>query len=319
MRADKPRRALLDDPAGRSTARSGPPRKLARTAPTPSPTWWRRGLALAAVSGIGLTALGVFGASNYSTTGQAFAHQADAVAATSDESRGSATSRTADRPTLTFDQLLEQRAKQIAETSAQVTAAVDQSAADQRQGLLAKTAASVEEEVDRLRNLDNFLWPTEGGVGSPWGQRLHPILRYYRLHGGADIGGRCGQPIYAAQSGSVTKADSGGYNGGSGNNVKIDHGDINGVHVETAYLHMSTVAVSAGQQVTKGDLIGTVGSTGLSTACHLHLSLYKNGANSDPLQYIHKTGESDEAAREDENSADREVGGDAHPEPDSGN
>jgi len=220
---------------------------------------------------------------------------------------------------MSLEQLVEQRAKLIAETSAEVTAAVDQNAAEHRHGLLAKTAASVDEEVDRIRNLDNFLWPTEGGVGSPWGQRLHPILRYYRLHGGADIGGRCGQPIYAAQSGTVTKADSGGYNGGSGNNVKIDHGDINGVHVETAYLHMSKVVVSAGQRITKGDLIGNVGSTGLSTSCHLHLSLYKNGANSDPLQYVKKAGKADEPAREDENSADRELAGDAQPEPDPGN
>ena len=212
---------------------------------------------------------------------------------------------------MTLEQLVEQRAKLIAETSAEVTAEVDQNAADQRHGLLAKTAASVEEEADRLRNLDNFLWPTEGGVGSPWGQRLHPILRYYRLHAGADIGGRCGQPIYAAQSGTVTKADTGGYNGGSGNNVRIDHGDINGIHVETAYLHMSKIIVSVGQKVAKGDLIGNVGNTGLSTACHLHLSLYKDGRNSNPLEYVHKAGKADDAAREDENSADREVSGEA--------
>ncbi|MDQ7992447.1 MAG: M23 family metallopeptidase [Propionicimonas sp.] len=315
-RADKPRRALVDDPAGQSPATARRPRKAARTAATPSPRWWRRGLALAAVSGIGITALGVFGASNYSTTGLAFANQATAGTAAAETDRGNGTARSAERPALTFDQLVEQRAKLIAQASEEVTAEVDSSAASNRQDQLAKTAASVEAEAERLRNLDNFLWPTEGGVGSPWGRRLHPILHYYRLHAGADIGGRCGQPIYAAQSGTVTKADMGGYNGGSGNNVRIDHGDILGTHVETAYLHMSKIVVKPGQEVAKGDLIGNVGSTGLSTACHLHLSLYKNGVNSDPLEYVHKPAAKDgeEATKEDENSADRELAAETDPE-----
>ena len=64
----------------------------------------------------------------------------------------------------------------------------------------------IAKEIDRLKNLTKFLWPTDGDVGSPYGMRMHPILRYYRLHDGDDIGGKCGQPIYAAQSGVVVKA-----------------------------------------------------------------------------------------------------------------
>ena len=90
----------------------------------------------------------------------------------------------------------------------------------------------------------------------------------------------------AASDGVVVKAATGGYNGGSGNNVRIDDGDINGVNVQTAYLHMQTIAVSVGQQVQKGDLLGTVGSTGLSTACHLHFSVYENGTGVDPEKYL---------------------------------
>lgn len=308
-RADKARRVLLDDHATDHSISPGQPRKAARAAAGTGASWWRRGLALAAVSGIGITAIGVFGASNYSSTGLAFAHQATASPSGIAEARAAEAARGAERAPLSFDELVEQRAKLIAETNVAVETERDQTAAQTRQALLKDTVEAVGAEAERLRNLDRFLWPTEGGVGSPWGQRLHPILRYYRLHGGADIGGRCGQPIYAAQSGVVTKADKGGYNGGSGSNVKIDHGDIKGIHVETQYLHMSKVVVDVGQQVTKGDLLGNVGSTGLSTACHLHLTLYKNGVNSDPLEYVHKPdGKDAENAKEDENSADRELG-----------
>ena len=72
---------------------------------------------------------------------------------------------------------------------------------------------------------------------------------------------------------------------------------------------MSKIVVSDGQQVNKGDLIGNVGNTGLSTACHLHLSLYKDGVNSDPLEYVKKPAKQDgQEAKGDENSADRELG-----------
>jgi len=296
-RAAGPRRALPSAEA---------PQKDSRPTNAVSAKQWRRGLALGAAAAIGITTIGIFGLSNGPTAGFAFANQAGAPAGI-DEARQDVPSRTDERPTL--EDLVKQRSEQIALTGEQIEAKRDQDAVASRNSLLEDTADAVEEEADRLRNLAIFLWPTKGGVGSPWGQRLHPILHYYRLHGGADIGGRCGQPIYAAQSGKVTKAATGGYNGGSGNNVRIDHGDINGIHVETAYLHMTDVEVSEGQQVAKGDLLGTVGSTGLSTACHLHLSLYKDGVNSDPLEYVKKSdADTDSDAKEDENSADRELG-----------
>jgi murein DD-endopeptidase MepM/ murein hydrolase activator NlpD len=83
----------------------------------------------------------------------------------------------------------------------------------------------------------------------------------------------------------VVKAEM-GYNGGSGNNIRIDHGDIDGHQVETGYLHMTDYVVKVGQQVDKGDLVGHVGSTGLSTACHLHFSAYIDGHGTDPMQFI---------------------------------
>ena len=295
MQADKPRHAAAT-----------PTRRHAKGL--------RDGIALAVASGLAMTVVGAVGLTNYPSV-TAFANQSSPTAAELEQARGSDAGRSAKRAAPSFEDLVKQRSQALAQTGEEVEAERYEEAAAKRSSQLAKTAASVEDEADRLRNLANFLWPTEGGVGSPWGQRLHPILHYDRLHGGADIGGRCGQPIYAAQSGEVTKADGGGYNGGSGNNVRIDHGDINGIHVETAYLHMSEIAVKEGQQVTKGDLIGKVGSTGLSTACHLHLSLYKNGANSDPLEYVKKSEKQDKKeAKVDENSADREISQDDIPQ-----
>ena len=162
---------------------------------------------------------------------------------------------------------------------AQITAQVDARA----QSLL-DTRALIEAEAERLAS-HTFFWPTEGGIASPWGMRLHPILRYKRLHGGADIGGAAGAPIYAVLDGTITKAAL-GHNSGSGNNIRIDHGDIEGEQLETAYLHMESLSVSVGQKVTRGQLIGTLGSTGLSTSPHLHFSVYAAGANTDPAPYL---------------------------------
>lgn len=135
------------------------------------------------------------------------------------------------------------------------------------------------------RTSGKLQWPTAGSIGSRWGMRKHPILGYTRMHGGVDIGGRVGQPIYAAEDGVVTKAAH-GHNSGSGNNVRIDHGKLSGKSVETAYLHMSKISVKAGQKVRRGQVIGTVGNTGLSTSPHLHFSVYLNGANSNPAPWL---------------------------------
>ncbi|QLQ16500.1 MAG: M23 family metallopeptidase [Micropruina sp.] len=156
----------------------------------------------------------------------------------------------------------------------------------ERQDGLSSAALEISKESTYLKERSVFLRPTAGKLGSPYGMRLHPILHYWRLHDGMDIGGNCGQPIVAASDGVVVKAAMGGYNGGSGNNVRIDSGDINGINVQEAYLHMQSISVSVGQKVVKGDLLGYVGSTGLSTACHLHFSVYENGKGTNPAKYL---------------------------------
>jgi murein DD-endopeptidase MepM/ murein hydrolase activator NlpD len=172
----------------------------------------------------------------------------------------------------TFEDLLENRSKQLQATAAQVDQVRFQSLLAKHEKRERKVASDIEAELTRLKDLSRFTWPTKGGVASGFGMRKHPILGSMRLHNGADIGGACGNPIYATQSGTVTRANF----------------SRSGKNVETSYLNMSKYAVSAGQSVTKGDVIGYVGTTGLSTACHLHLALYENGKGADPVPYLVK-------------------------------
>jgi len=197
----------------------------------------------------------------------------------------SASPSTAATPTPDIPAMAAQRARQLAEAKAGLDQAVADAALSARAAELTSDAKAITTESERLQNLSKFIWPTDGSVSSVYGLRFHPILHYWRMHDGDDIGGACGQPIWAAQSGVVVKAEM-GWNGGSGNNVRIDHGDINGVDVQTGYLHMSSYIVKVGQQVNQGDVVGYVGETGLATACHLHFSAYKNGSGTDPMAYI---------------------------------
>jgi len=176
------------------------------------------------------------------------------------------------------------RASSLASVDEQVIATQTAVALEERTEVLSSTRNAIDAESERLASI-KFFWPTAGSISSPWGMRMHPILHYSRLHGGADIGGAVGAPIYAVADGIVTKAAS-GYNGGSGTNVRIDHGKMDGESLETSYLHMSELDVAVGQKVKKGQRIGAVGSTGLSTGPHLHFSVYVNGVNSDPAPYL---------------------------------
>ncbi|MCW3157413.1 M23 family metallopeptidase [Micropruina sonneratiae] len=128
-----------------------------------------------------------------------------------------------------------------------------------------------------------FIRPINASPGSPFGLRFHPILHVWRMHRGQDFGAACGTPIRAAASGRVASA---GWNGGFGNYVVIDHGFIRGKYVSTGYAHQRTMVVHAGQRVKQGQLIGYVGTTGLSTGCHLHLQVYVNGGVVNPMNWV---------------------------------
>ena len=146
-----------------------------------------------------------------------------------------------------------------------------------------KTYPLVNDGPQMILSRHGFIRPVLARPGSPFGPRFHPILKYWRAHNGNDWGAACGVPLYAAQSGTVVKA---GWQGGFGNYVVIDHGVIGGKSLMTGYAHQSRMAVSPGQRVDMGQLIGYVGTTGLSTGCHLHLQVYENGTPVDPMRYI---------------------------------
>ncbi len=121
-----------------------------------------------------------------------------------------------------------------------------------------------------------LIMPVVGHITSNFGARRHPILGYTRMHAGVDFGAPWGAPIYAVGDATVSFA---GWAGGHGNHVKLEHGGGWG----TGYSHMSRIAVSPGMRVRAGQVIGYVGSTGLSTGPHLHYELYRNGAKVDPM------------------------------------
>jgi murein DD-endopeptidase MepM/ murein hydrolase activator NlpD len=121
-----------------------------------------------------------------------------------------------------------------------------------------------------------LLAPVSGRISSSYGRRRHPILGYSRMHAGIDFAARYGTPIYAVSDGIVQFA---GRHGGHGNYVKLSHGGGLG----TGYGHMSRIAVSSGTRVRRGQVIGYVGSTGLSTGPHLHYEMYRNGATVNPM------------------------------------
>lgn len=126
-----------------------------------------------------------------------------------------------------------------------------------------------------------YIWPapTTKYVTSLFGWRIHPIFNTWKYHSGTDIAGNSGDPILACASGTVILSE---YYGGYGECVIIDHGG----GLTSLYGHMSQRNVSVGQQVSGGQTIGLMGSTGYSTGPHLHLEFAVNGELVDALDYV---------------------------------
>ena len=122
----------------------------------------------------------------------------------------------------------------------------------------------------------HLLMPVAGKITSGFGMRFHPILGFTRMHEGIDLSAPWGAPIYAVASGEVSYA---GVHGGHGNYVRLEHSGGLG----TGYAHMSRIAVASGTHVRAGQVIGYVGSSGLSTGAHLHYEVYRNGETANPL------------------------------------
>jgi murein DD-endopeptidase MepM/ murein hydrolase activator NlpD len=122
-------------------------------------------------------------------------------------------------------------------------------------------------------------WPTAGGLSQGVGPRIHPVYGYNSCHTGIDISGSSGQLIFAAAAGKVLDIRT---SGPYGNHTIVDHGD----GLATMYAHQSRFAVSPGDRVKKGQLIGYVGSTGFSTGSHLHFEVWIGGRPYDPMGWF---------------------------------
>jgi murein DD-endopeptidase MepM/ murein hydrolase activator NlpD len=123
------------------------------------------------------------------------------------------------------------------------------------------------------------IWPVKGWVTSGFGPRLSPFTGQPAMHRGVDISVPENTPFVAPANGVVTLAR---WDGGLGNAIKIDHG----YGYQTVYGHLNKILVRHGQRVKRGDVIGLVGNTGLSTGPHLHYQVSVNSAPANPLRYV---------------------------------
>ena len=199
-----------------------------------------------------------------------------------------------------FTRLIEEACERIKELEDEKTAQEADAAELQEQILAIEAALKAEqaeaaaidaqiEELERLEELKNagvsatgtYLWPSASStyVTSQFGMRLHPILGYYTMHNGIDIGASYGTAIYASDGGIVVTAT---YSYSYGNYVMICHGTGR----YTLYAHMSSMAVSEGDAVSQGSVIGYVGTTGYATGPHIHFEIIENDTRVNPLQFF---------------------------------
>lgn len=155
---------------------------------------------------------------------------------------------------------------------------------------LARQSASIQNMIARNKGSSTvkisstgFMRPISGRITSPFGWRTHPIFNSRTFHSGVDIAGPNRGSIRASNSGKVIYS---GWYGGYGKVVILDHGSVNGRPITTLYAHMSSIKVSQGQFVNKGDVVGFEGTTGYSTGPHVHFEVRVNGKPNNPLNYI---------------------------------
>ena len=165
----------------------------------------------------------------------------------------------------------------------------DRAAYQKAERELAKQSQSIGSYINKTASTSSvqvasgFIKPIQGRITSPFGWRTHPIFNSKSFHSGIDIGGPNLGAIRASNSGKVIYS---GWYGGYGKVVIIEHGIVNGKPITTLYAHMSSIAVSNGTKVTKGQVIGYEGTTGYSTGPHCHFEVRVNGQPSNPMNYI---------------------------------
>lgn len=181
-----------------------------------------------------------------------------------------------------------EEARRRAEEEARRVAAANAAArrrAEAAQAAAAEQRRRAEQAASRARpapaDMSPSGWrrPSGGAITSGYGMRRHPIFGTGRMHTGVDFGAPAGAPIYAVTDGVVVSA---GWRGGYGLAVVIDHGG----GLATLSAHASSLNVSAGQRVSRGQVIAATGSTGQSTGPHLHFEVRVNGQHRDPMPYF---------------------------------
>lgn len=160
---------------------------------------------------------------------------------------------------------------------------------ERRHDQLLADAAALTKKIQELQaknknaymGTGEFRWPVPSStrVTSDYGWRIHPIYKTKKFHEGIDIGAPTGSAVVAADDGVVIYT---GWYGGYGNTIIVDHGG----GISTQYSHLSKIQVENGAKVDKGDKIGLVGSTGLSTGPHLHFTVRKNGELASPWNWL---------------------------------
>ena len=128
-----------------------------------------------------------------------------------------------------------------------------------------------------------WVYPVNARLNSNFGWRVHPIYGTKKLHAGVDFPVACGVPVGAAHSGRVIART---YNSGAGNKLIVSHGIMNGRLVTTSYHHLQGFAKPVGAQVSAGETVGYVGTTGSSTGCHLHFETHEDGNAVNPAKYL---------------------------------
>lgn len=154
-----------------------------------------------------------------------------------------------------------------------------QKQASQLTNQLNRMKSQLDEKAQRLHRTPT-IWPTQSrSITSTFGYRSNPFYGSTEFHEGIDIDGNLDDAVYATADGTITSTGS---DASRGNYILIDHG----YGIETQYMHLNDIVVTTGQQVTKGEKIGTIGSTGSSTGTHLHYEVIENGIKVNPYTYL---------------------------------
>jgi murein DD-endopeptidase MepM/ murein hydrolase activator NlpD len=125
--------------------------------------------------------------------------------------------------------------------------------------------------------------PVNGPITSPYGYRINPVMHYYGLHDGDDFGAGCGTPIWSAGNGHIMSEY---YSSVWGHRLFLNLGLINGKNVTVIYNHLSAYRTHVGQAVSRGQVVGLIGTTGWSTGCHTHMTVMVNGVAVDPTPWF---------------------------------